>query len=393
MSRFSARVEGDFPFEFRRVISLTSITFLFLVVCNSFNWPNVKFWGLGAKEFLDLEVTMNFVDCYEKYGSQIYSVPNGVDCSNYVYGFLLVAAGDLFGINHISTSILGFIFLAILAYVIAYFLSALKVKFVSSLVIMLVLVLSPPVSLLAQRANIDIFIAFLTILGFQAIQHRVNAIGFVLIALTVLIKFYTLPLLFLLLFQKTFRKPIYFISTLVILVVAIINFSLIKSLPADGVYAAFGNRSFYYYLQDAQLLPTNIPNFFRDLSGLVLVITVVVALLVVDSRFKNISGDLTLDKRLDAPNAFLCIGLSCYMFGMSYDYRLIFFLLPMLLFQTEVIFFDGIFKYFFITAIAFTSFNTNIFVQLVGDILIGLLTSFLLFLFLRSVHGLPVSKE
>jgi hypothetical protein len=387
------RVDVNFPVEMRRNTSLTSITFLFLVVCNSLNWPNIKIWGLGAREFLDLEATMNFVDCYEKFGSQIYSVPNGVNCSNYVYGFLLVAVGDLFGINHIPTRILGFISLAILAYVIAYFLSALKVKYVLTLVIMLVLVLSPPVSLLAQRANIDILIAFLTILGFHAIRHKFNVIGFFLITLTVFIKFYTLLLLFLLLFQKPFRKPIYFLLTLVIVISTVVNFSLIKSLPSDGVYAAFGNRSIYYYLQDAQLLQANAPNILGDLSGLILVITVVVALLAVDSRFKNIFSGLNVDKSLGAPNAFLYIGLSCYMLGMSYDYRLVYFLLPMLLFQTRIVVLDGIFKYFFIIAVAYTSFNGMYFVQLVGDILIGLLTSFLLFLFVRSFLGLPGSRE
>jgi len=353
----------------------------------------VKIWGLGAREFLDLEVTVNFVNCYERFGTQIYSVPNGVDCSNYVYGFLFVAAGDLFGINHIPIRFLGFVFLAILAFVIAYFLSALKVKYVSALALMLILVLSPPISLLAQRGNIDILIAFLTILGFHAIRHRFNVIGFVLITLTVFIKFYTLPLLFLLLFQKVFRKPIYFISTLVVLIASVVNFSLIKTLPSDGVYAAFGNRAIYYYLQDAQLFHRNTPHLFGDLSGLIIVISVVIALLAVDTRFKNIFSGLVLDKSLGASYAFLCIGLSCYLFGMSYDYRLVFFLLPMLLFQTRIDLFDRMFKYFFIIAIAYTSFNGVYFVQLVGDILIGLLTSFLLFLFLRSALGLPGSRE
>jgi CDP-glucose 4,6-dehydratase len=67
---------------------------------------------LGAEEFLDLDVTMKFVDCYETYGFQIYSVPNGTECSNYVYGISLVASANLFGVNHIPVRFLGFIFLA-----------------------------------------------------------------------------------------------------------------------------------------------------------------------------------------------------------------------------------------------------------------------------------------
>jgi hypothetical protein len=379
------RLAGKFSFERRRVLGLTIVAFGFLALCNALQWFNVRNWGLGASEFLDLDATIKFVDCYETLGAQIYSVSNGAECSNYVYGFSLVAVSEFLGINHIPIHFLGYVLLAMLAYVIAYFLALLKIRLVLTIIVMIVVILSPPVSLLAQRANIDILIAFLILIGIQSIRIGARPIGFFLITLTVLIKFYTLPLLLLLLLEKPFRKSGYILSALVAFFATIANFSLIVALPSDGTYAAFGNRAVHYYLQAAQFYSINTPRVFGDLIGFITVIMVVLSLMVMNSRFKDIFDGLKVEKTLNVPNAFMILGISCYMFGMNYDYRLIFLILPLLVIPTRVHKTDKTVKTILVLTVAYTSFNSALFVQGIGDIVIGNIISLLVFLFLRPL--------
>jgi hypothetical protein len=393
MSPLSTRVIREFPVEKRRITTLTSLTFLFLVLCNSFHWPNVNAWGLGNKDFPDLEATLSFVNCFEDFGLKIYSVPDPMECSNYVYGIPLVATARIFGIHQISISILGHIFLAMLAFVFAYFLSISKIRLRSAVVAMVFLVLTPPISLLAQRGNIDILIAFLILVGIKASQNGLRPIGFFLIATTALIKFYTLPLLLVLLLQKQFRKPVYISSGLIVLFGVVANFSLIRTLPSNGNYGAFGNRGIYFYLQDAQLFSIDTPRILGDLVGLVLLMSVIFTLALVDFRFKRVFKGLKVDGDIDVQNAFLIVGITCYLFGMNYDYRLIYLILPMLVFKERNLFSDKILKYFLILTVAWTSFNASLFVQLVGDIVIGSLTGLYLFFFLRRLKVVFGSRE
>jgi hypothetical protein len=310
-----------------------------------------------------------------------------------VYGISLVASANLFGVNHIPVRFLGFIFLAMLAYVIAYFLSSLRIRFPLAIVIMSIVVLSPPISLLAQRGNIDILIAFLIAVGIQGIQNGRASLGFVLIMLTVLLKFYTLPLLLFLLFDKRFRKPEYIVSASIVLLVTMVNFSLIAVLPSDGTYAAFGNRAVYYYLQHAELFSLNTPRILGDLTGFTLVIVAVLSLTVLGSHFKSVFKDLRAEKSLNVPNAFLIVGISCYMLGMSYDYRLIFLILPMMTIRIPSFRVSKALKAFLVLAVAYTSFNSMTFVQLIGDFLIGCIISLFLFLFLSSMSSQFEAKE
>lgn len=383
---------GGVNFEIRRFLELTLIAFAILIICNSLNWINVRVWGLGASEFLDLEATVNFVNCFEVSGASIYSISSDLNCSNYVYGISLVFLADIFGINHIPIHLLGIVFLGMLAFVLAYFVSAIKVRFFSATSIMIILVLSPPISLLAQRGNIDILIAFLVLIGIESIRYGMRVIGFVLIALTVLIKFYTLPLMLLILLQKQFRKPFYFASALILNAATMVNFSMIRALPSDGTYAAFGNRAIYYYLQDLRLFHPQTPRFLGDLTGLILVTLVIIFMTLLNRIYKTAFDCFVLKKNLEVPNAFLLIGISCYMFGMSYDYRLIFLMLPMILIQGRGLVGDRLVQTLLILTVAFTSFNSTLLVQFVGDIVIGVVISLLIFLFLRSIRARTDSR-
>jgi hypothetical protein len=324
---------------------------------------------------------------------KIYSVPDGMECSNYVYGIPLVATARLFGINQVPISIVGHIFLAMLAFVIAYFLSILKIRLRSAVMVMVFLVLSPTVSLLAQRGNIDILIAFLILMGITASQNGLRPIGFFLIASTALIKFYTLPLLLVLLFQKQFRKPVYISSGSIVLFGVVANFSLIRALPSNGNYGAFGNRGIYFYLQDAQIFSIDTPRILGDFVGLVLLMSVMIVFIAIDFRFKRVFKGLKIDGDIDVQNAFLIVGIACYLFGMSYDYRLIYLILPMLLFKSRNLSSDKILKYSLILTVAWTSFNSSLFLQLVGDIVIGGLIGLYLFFFLRRLKVVSDSRE
>jgi hypothetical protein len=142
-----------------------------------------------------------------------------------------------------------------------------------------------------------------------------------------------------------------------------------------------------------ELFSPNTPRILGDLTGFTLVIVAVLSLTVLGSHFKSVFKDLRVEKSLNVPNAFLIVGISCYMLGMSYDYRLIFLILPMMTIRIPSFRVSKALKAFLVLAVAYTSFNSMTFVQLIGDFLIGCLISLFLFLFLLSMSSQFEAKE
>lgn len=374
-------MEANSSIKKANLFAVSLIAYVILVIFNVKQWPNVTGWGLGASQFLDLDTTMGFIECFEKHGISIYSINDGSNCSNYVYGLALVLFGKVLHLDLFPISVFGYLFLAILAFSIAYFLSLAKLGFKSAILISTLLIISPPFSLLAQRGNIDIFVILLVILGVTAFQRDRFFFAFLLIAITVLLKFYTLPLFLILVMQSGFKRFFYRATGALIVLLGVVNFLMIPTLPSNGTYAAFGNRAIYFYLTDAGLLSLDVPQIVGDLIGLLLLLTLITLFTVLKRKGSQNLEVNSSDFQLNVPSSFLIVSFSCYIFGMNYDYRLVFLILPLLVFRTEY----KIVQYIAVILISITSFNSHYFIQLIGDVIIGTAMGYLIFLFLNQI--------
>jgi hypothetical protein len=182
-------------------------------------WLPLRFWSAwGGGNFLDTWQVLNYSKCYESIGIQIYSSEVG-NCSNYLYGRTLVQVLNQLNIGPSFTQVFGYAFLLILAFVITY---VFQVEPVSDFVIISLVLLSPPILLLAERGNFDILIMFSLVIAVQLSEKNRNIYALAVIFGATLLKYYTAPLLLLFVIYKPTKIkllaiPFFIISALLIL--------------------------------------------------------------------------------------------------------------------------------------------------------------------------------
>jgi hypothetical protein len=374
------------------MILFTSI-FVLMISLNITRWVNVSYWGLGGREFLDLNATFDFVSCYQDHGFKIYSIPASDSCGNYVYGVALLILGNFFLVSKWSVTITGYVLLALFSYIIARFVTGMKLRLNVALLLSLSLVVSPPFSLLAQRANIDILILFLLILAIDLKGREKNLFSFFLLALTVLIKFYTLPFLLIVLFQKPYVKFAYWAAGSLITLLTIWNYLLVKELPSQGNYAAFGNKAAFFYLQSAGLLSDQTTKVIGDLIGYLLILIVACFIATGKKAFFPGGTYFAFAREMNLQNAILIVGVSCYVFGMNYDYRLVFLILPLISIRFADSESVNLLKILLMISILFMSYNSSLFIQGIGDVLLGIVISFLFLILSVQLKDVFLAKR
>lgn len=240
------------------------------------------------------------------------------------------------------------------------------------------LLLSPPVMLLIERGNVDGTVFLGVVLAAQLYEKRLPVAVFV-VALTSLIKFYTLPLAWILSFgTKAWWKMM---SLCLLGFVSLALFREAWWMRGRAPYptnAGFGNPMLGKYLQ-----PGGSDQFIDLLVGLSVC---VIALLAGHylKKWKKSSLNFQFVSSADSSRIrvfiFLAIvHLTCYFLTANYDYRLIFVAiqLPLML---EILNLTRKWKYFYCMntiVIFWFSFNVGI-LQPIGDLSIGIHTVSLL---------------
>ena len=298
--------------------------FLFLDITK---WIPLRFWGATSGEhFVDTQQILNSAGCVDSN----LSFKMTELCSNYIYGISLIRSIHWFHISPLLTGLIGYLFLGILAAVLA----EASYRSGTSKLIYLAVILSPPVILLSERANFDILMLALVFMA--ALLSHQDRVGYstVILAIASLIKFYTAPLMLLVSVsskKRISRVSAFSLASIVLLQVAdeIFGKKLSASPQTENVYnngSGFGFDIWSGYLPRFRgLIQIN-----EKFVGYVLSSSIVL-LLILATMWAIKKGKINTSlKTIHNPKAyrvfefFLATHLSCYFAGVSIDYRLIF---------------------------------------------------------------------
>ena len=317
------------------VTTLWTVYFFILFAIQFFsNWWILKVSGLhNGETFMDLRGVLLPLDCYRDIGTSIYDTTSN-ECGVYIYGSTLAALINFLGITASQTSFWAISFAVIFCLTLGLLSSFFITQRNTNPIIICLVLSSPGLLFLMERTNIDLIMFFLVFAACLLSLKGFNFWAILLIALATLIKFYTAPLLVaMILIGKSKRIRLFTIAVCIIVLPTIVSdYFKIKDIP-QGWFVSFGANFIGQYVN------TFIKKFSLDLPIIELVFMYILGLaffvlsmlLVVkfsdfhkddlDSVIKNEIGKEYSEKVL---LFFGSVFLSAYLFGMSYDYRLIF---------------------------------------------------------------------
>ena len=308
---------------------LALYTFGILVFLDLTKWLPLRFWGATSGEhFVDTKQILNSVECLDV-NSKLHSSEL---CTSYVYGKTLLNILNLLHVNSSQTGLLGFIFLGLLSAALGYVSFKSRITYSTFLVV----ILSPPILLLAERANFDILMLALVVSASILSTRGKQAFSMALLGLASAFKFYTIPLMFIgAIYAKKRLQKIFIIGVSGLLAYKIGHeiFSSRKLMnPTDAV--SYNNGQGFGFNIWAGYLPRfkgffPVDNVLTGLafSGFILMLISVAA--VAHLRTNNYFGSISTVIHRNLYQLFeylLIVHTSCYLAGVSIDYRLVFIL-------------------------------------------------------------------
>ena len=314
--------------------------------------------------FGDLTLTLAQIDCElgrDSCDSQLKIAP-------YIYGRPLVIFMSLFPSlapfeRPIAWTILFLVTILFSLFVI------LVNRFRALLLVMLTL-MSPPYQLMVERMNIDILILFGVLIAAALFSKRQYFASSILVATTVLIKFYTLILLVLYFApsrNKHFKLFIFFVLALSIY--AFFGFKQVSGDLSSLGGGNFGLKPLFYWLMKTPKYVNMI------LGGLISVVIIIYSFTT--WRYFSQSKAPIFDTRLYMTcfRFFAFISITIFFVGSNWDYRILFINIPLAILMCCSPRAQGEFSvsiWFLYVAINYLSFNVSGFLQFIGDIAISL---------------------
>ena len=201
-----------------------------------------------------------------------------------------------------------------------------------------------------------------------------------------LIKFYAIPLLLLFLTKAPRKNQMLAVPPVLASVFfSILDLAHVTSLP-QPINAAFGNLSLYHYLEWLDFTTSELAG---HILGLFAISTCILIFGFANSRLSWLSKRKVTSSELIASLTLLF----CYYLGMSYDYRLVFVLLPIAIAMKYPARNLGLLKALIvITPIFWGSFNLFKW-QFFGDVAIGVLVAYYTFLIIKELISLASERK
>lgn len=365
------------------------------------DWPLVRLANLRVPNFIDLKAVLLSIEC-AKSADPSSSLDSIFITCNYIYGSPLLFFGKYLDLNSVNTGFYAWLLLVISSSLIGVFTYLSITNFKKSLAVVSLIICSPALSLLFERANIDVMIFILVILSAWLYARKQFVISIAIIFIVTLLKFYTLFLLLILIYFHISKKNYYVLIPITAITALNVIFDLVRieKVPAGG-RAQFGTGVFSWYFDEVGI---HIDKAIWILIGIGMTLTFTYLLTKVPQDYVPILSskfDFRSTKVLEIALGWsLVIFLSCFLVGFNYDYRLVFLAFGgLLIFQANnstkkflwgIIYFIALWGSIGIgltfeglnykTQIVFALF------QLIGDISTLLLASYLLAYFLRSVN-------
>lgn len=212
-----------------RLALLSLASFLFYLANYLTGWPLLRYWNKSSGVFGDSKDILHSAECFKKFGTGIYTVNASETGCGYWYGSNLLRFLNLLGLNTSFVKYFGFLFIALLVTALGFFINSSQLTNLKVYLIQMILLISPPFMLLAQRANFDSLIFFLITLSVYFVYRSNFVIAILLVCLTALMKFYTAPLLlFFVIFSPKVRDR-YLAGAIFVLTLTLIIPDLLKS--------------------------------------------------------------------------------------------------------------------------------------------------------------------
>ena len=378
------------------------------------NWPGLESTRGWAPRYWDLSWVIQWSECFSEYGNEVYNYDSKDQCTGYIYGSLLLRAMGLMRITVEQSEFFGHMNLILicmgLSYIAYLFSSNYKVK----AVFLGLVFTSPGIWLLLASVNFDSLMFFFVFLGALSVaKGKINAAA-VFFTIGSLIKFYSLPLIPLLLLYAKKRAQVYvvlfFFSVSLFFTLMDLSRTTNQSPGPNNYFFTFGVQNFGTWVEllnykiTADYVEFNPIYIYAIGIGASLISTVLMHTLLSRKQSPLITSREIFqnDRKMEVLFVFFSATyLALFFQGTNYDYKLIFYIVAFLsLFVSKNFtvlrtFLASIFLLsLWLTCFSFgfeSSFYPTIqistiftIIELIGDILNLIITS-LLFLCLSSI--------
>ena len=297
----------------------------FFLVMQMTNWPPLRFWGWwGGGNFTDSWQVLTSVDCYRSIGLQVYEIDN--PCMLYAYGrpLLWILSGLHIGAS--QAMLFGITFLVIISFTISFLVKNLDLNTGKKSVVYILIATSPPVLLLVDRGNFDSLIVSMVLLAVWMHTKGKSLLAIVVIFLTVTFKYYTAPLLLLMVFitKGAFHK----VSAAILFVVA--SLSTLRDLSITQFTFSSSNPNLTFGLghEFLHLLKYNDLYWLEDFASAAGALVVLLFSGISYWWLKKNSIELILSENKSLMRKLYIFStiilIICYLTGANADYRLIF---------------------------------------------------------------------
>lgn len=179
---------------------LTTLTLFFIVANELGSWPVLRLWNLYAnKGFIDLQSPLHHIECFSQGAEMQVLRQNDGPCAGYWYGSTFIYIGKFLQLTQDSKYFLvAAIFIPLVYFLVSYAQQAYLKQELVGRILVIASLFSPPLILLFQRGNLDGLIILLLLLSIKFMEGSQKKIllGWFIILVATLIKFWCLPALF-----------------------------------------------------------------------------------------------------------------------------------------------------------------------------------------------------
>ncbi len=288
------------------------------------DWPILRISNIHIPGYVDLSSIVKSAHCFADSGVGYFS--SAVPCPEYIYGRLWLVLAS--GIPLEAVPAIGLVLYILAALVVV---GVLLVKAQSLRIYLFTaggILFSPGLTLLFERANLDAVIFILVVLASFLYARGRPWSAFLVIVVSALLKFYTLPLLLVIawLAKGKLNKYLLFAASFAVTIIVAKEILLGRGYPSDG-FAQFGLGIGRHYLD---LIGIEVSHMLA--SGLGFIAMLLSALWIRRKDWYHLAPSFP-NENTTTPWDFaetllvFCatIHLSCFALGLNFDYRLVFF--------------------------------------------------------------------
>lgn len=358
-------------------------------------WPiSVQKMG-GGHNFIDTKAVLKSAECARNVEQSLSTISS---TCNYQYGSFLLKLINLLHIHPEDTRLIGYTFMAAILLMTG-FLGSRNLQSRRALLVSFLISISTGTWLLIERGNFDVLIVVLLGLATLFLGSRLAPLGIILLGVSALMKFYTLPLLFVyvLITRKKSLQIFSAVIALSVLPIIMVDLTHLQGL-ARPTFVAFGlplPGHWLNFLLGQLNISFLIPEFWSYILGFALVVSVWLFIKVLLGNSMPVVSIFHPAIKSWVSRSFLFFASTyvlCFLLGTNYDYRLIYLTFALLLINSfEPRLLNGYFIFISLSALYFTYFFFGftgyipLLIALIGNISQTILAVYFLRIILVSI--------